>query len=429
MEQDNFGPSLFIDRTLLTSLPSKVAKELSRRGLTTPGHMEKASFVGLLMVENQSYVFLPRGSVINEDKKIKHASNTLKAVEKYGRLSKTRIDLFDEGLGEIKHSKLSLICSLLEDYRLNGIYTKRRTLTKLNIGKTDWKRTISRVTAYPGFNGAPVYIDNYGVKKKYFDDCEIAAIHASIISKLDRSYSWVVTGHLTPIAPELNNYPDPQGTSSFQISRLRQELNLTYSDRDIQLLKSLISYLKAEAGEQSSNLIIGLTNFHFCWEYMLGQVLQHTVSLNKYLPAPAYIDKDNKVITANDKAMRTDIILHDKNTDNCTVADAKYYAATSVSNAPGWGDIVKQLFYEKALSTLDITWEIKNAFIFPGVDGLLSKAKIRDRVKSKNDSHIFVEEFQPIHCYYADPMDVVTAFITGSKMKDFSSKLLEEITD
>ncbi|HBY88464.1 MAG TPA: hypothetical protein DEO86_21635 [Colwellia sp.] len=420
------GPTIFLDRALLSKLPNNVVKELSSRGLTTSGYIEKASFVGLMMVNNKSYVFLPRGSNLDkQEEHIVNASNTLKAVEKYSRISKTKIDLFDEGNGERKLNKLSLIRNLLDDFRQNGIYTKRRTINKLNFGKTDWKKTVNKISPYPGVGDNPVYLDTYGSKKRYFNDCEIAVIHANVISKLDMSFSWLVTGNLKPLAPELIDYGLPRGDCSYQLSRLKSELSQTYSDRDINLLKLLIQYIKSEAGSDQSNFIVGLSNFHFCWEYMLGQVLNYTVSLNNKLPAPAYIDNDGNVLTANEKSMRTDIILHDEGNQQCTVADAKYYAATTVSNAPGWGDIVKQLFYEKALSKLDIDWKIKNAFVFPGCEPYLAKAKIRDRVNSTQSNHVFIDEFEPIHCYYADPMEVVSKFITGNKMNELTDKLIQ----
>jgi hypothetical protein len=110
-----------------------------------------------------------------------------------------------------------------------------------------------------------------------------------------------------------------------------------------------------------------------------------------------------------------------------SIANAKYYTATTVSNAPGWGDIVKQLLYETDLNTLDIDWKIKNAFIFPGCEPYLAKAKIRDRVNSTSSNHVFIDEFEPIHCYLANPMEVVSKFITGGKMTTLTEELLEAI--
>ena len=200
----NDGPKLLLDRALLSTLPANVAKELSTRGLTTLGKTEKASFVGLMMVDDDSYVFLPRGSDLNlKEDRVVSASNTLKAVQKYGRISKTRIDLLDDGKDKRKLNKLSLIQNLLDDFRQNGIYAKRRIINKLNFGKTDWKKTISNILPYPGLNKAPIYLDTYGVKKRYFNDCEISVIHAYVIAELDKKFSWIVTGNLKPLAPEL----------------------------------------------------------------------------------------------------------------------------------------------------------------------------------------------------------------------------------
>ena len=121
------GPKLFLDRAPLSKLPVSVAKELSSRGLTTLGKTEKASFVGLIMIDDKCYVFLPRGSSLdNKEEHVVNASNTLRAVEKYGRISKTKIDLFDQGKKQRGSNKLSLILNLINDYRHNGIYTKRR---------------------------------------------------------------------------------------------------------------------------------------------------------------------------------------------------------------------------------------------------------------------------------------------------------------
>jgi len=204
-------------------------------------------------------------------------------------------------------------------------------------------------------------------------------------------------------------------------------LDAYYSDRDIRLLKLLIQYLQADSGKESSTFIAGLEKFHFCWEHMLGKVLKCTVNLNSKLPAPAYIDIDGRVLTANKKGMRTDIILHDEHKNKYTIADAKYYAASNVGNAPGWGDIVKQLFYEKALKTLDADASIKNVFVFPGIDGNLKEARVRSRQKSTDESHIFINDFEPIYCYYTDPMLVIKNYLKGDKMTELTNELLRSV--
>ncbi len=419
------SPEIYFDRALLSSLPDHLAKEIKRRELILGNKVKKVSFVGMLVVNDSTCVFLPR-SVKNDiqEQQLSLASNTLKAVTKYGKEEKKNIDIMDDGDGRLGLGQLSIIFELLDDFRQNGIYTTRRDIGKLNLGKPDWKRTVNRVTPFPTKNGQPVYLDTYGIKRQYFNNCEIAIIHADVIHQLDIHFSWVVTGTLQAIAPELKDYSSPKGSIAHQISRLTNELNQTYSDRDIRLLKLLIRYLKKNIGTDSANLIVGVKNFHFCWEHMLGKVLDHTVNLNRKLPAPVYIDKDGEVLTADKKGMRTDIIMHNKFTNKYTIVDAKYYAATEVTNAPGWGDIVKQLFYEKALKTLDIEASIKNSFIFPGQSGNLKEVRIRDRQKSTENTPVYIEDFKPIYCYYTDPIEVIEHYLKGKKMNQLTHDLL-----
>ncbi len=419
-------PEIYFDRALLTSLPDNLAEEIKRRGLILGNEVKKVSFVGVLMLNVSTYVFLPR-SVKNDiqEQQLTLASNTLKAVTKYGREDKKNIDIMDGGDGKQGLDQLSLIFELLDDFRKNGIYTTRKDIRKLNLGKPDWKRTVNRVTPFPSKNGQPVYLDTHGIKRQYFNNCEIAIIHANIIHKLDIQFSWILTGALQTIAPELKDYSPPKGNISHQVSKLTNELNQAYSDRDIRLLKLLIKYLKKDSGTDRSDFILGVQKFHSCWEHMLGKVLDHTVNLNRKLPTPVYIDKDGEFITADNKGMRTDIIMHDQNTNKYTIADAKYYAATEVTNAPGWGDIVKQLFYEKALKTLDIEASIKNTFIFPGTAGNFKEVKVRDRQKSTKTSPIYIEDFKPIYCYYIDPMEVIDHYLKGKKMNKLTADLLQ----
>jgi len=422
-------PEIYFDRALLSSLPSNLAEEIRRRGLILGNKVKEAkkvSFVGMLKLNECTYVFLPR-SVKNDihEKQLSLASNTLQAVTKYGRENKKNIDIMDGGDGRQGLDQLSIIFELLDDFRQNGIYTTRRDIRKLNLGKTDWKKTVNRVTPFPTKSGQPVYLDTHGIKRQYFNNCEIAMIHANVIHHLDIHFSWIVTGTLQAIAPELKDYSLPKGNITHQISRLTNELNQTYSDRDIRLLKLLIRYLKTDSGTDRSDFILGVQKFHFCWEHMLGKVLDHTVNLNRKLPAPVYIDKDGEVLTADKKGMRTDIIMHDKVTNKYTIADAKYYAATEITNAPGWGDIVKQLFYEKALKTLDIDASIKNTFIFPGTAGNFKEVKIRDKQKSTETGLIYIEDFKPIYCYYTDPMEVINHYLKGKKMAQLTDDLLQ----
>jgi hypothetical protein len=130
------------------------------------------------------------------------------------------------------------------------------------------------------------------------------------------------------------------------------------------------------------------------------------------------------VITANEKSMRTDIVLSDHKNEMYVVIDAKYYAATSPGNAPGWSDLVKQFFYAKALKLIRPKSKIRNIFLFPGNHYHLSEAKVRDRTKIPD--LFYDEEFSPIECFYVNPIFVIENYSTGKKLIELSTSFLTD---
>lgn len=417
--------SLYLDKTIAREIPENILSELDVSGLVSEGGQNRISFCGMVMVNGHVNVFLPRSSEyshLSEKHQVALAALTLKAVEKYGREKNTRIDLKDEPDGSQGLSKLSLIRKLLNDFRQYGIYSRRKVIRKINNARPDWNRTISRSVPIEGSDGVPIYLDVHCTQKRYLTDSEVSSIHAKVIKSLDKDFSWIVSGRLGLIAPELNDYPDPVRNISHQISLLKNELHQIYADRDIRLIKDLIGYLEDHSGKEDSHFMAGVKDFHFAWEHMLREVLDNRVDLNSKLPAPAYIDVHGKVLTANEKSMRTDIILEDQNSGNIAVIDAKYYAATSPENAPGWPDLVKQFFYAKAMKLIRPDSSIRNYFVFPSKNGLLSKARLRDRT-SEHDL-FYDHEFSPISCIYLCPIEVLEHYTNGKKMSDLSKRLV-----
>jgi hypothetical protein len=417
--------SIYLDRSGAESLPDNIHSELNIRGLIAENRLKKVSFCGILMVNGGINVFLPRSSEhshLPKKNQISMASLTLKAVEKYWKEKNTRIDLKDEPDGSQGLSQLSLIRKLLDDFRQYGIYSRRKVIKKINSSRPDWKRTITKSSPFKGLGGAPVYLDVHCIQKRYFSDTEVSLIHAKIINQIDQDFSWIVSGRLGLIAPELNDYPTPVSNINHQIHLLKSELNQIYAERDIVLLKDLINYLENFSGRQGNNFIAGVKDFHFVWEHMLRQVLENKVELNSQLPAPAYNDVNGNIHTANQKSMRTDIILEDKPRSIVAIVDAKYYAATSPENSPGWPDLVKQFFYAKAMKLLRPSSTIRNYFVFPNKKSYLLQARLRDRFF--NNNHFYDDEFAPVDCIYVCPVEVLHHYTTGKKMTHLSKKLL-----
>ncbi len=110
--------------------------------------------------------------------------------------------------------------------------------------------------------------------------------------------------------------------------------------------------------------------------------------------------------------MQTDIILEYEG--GYAIVDAKYYAAKSAESAPGWPDIAKQMFYEKALreivdSTATSPAMIDNIFVFPSManDGPLSQTEML--LPSGNPVG---STFSPIRCSYVSVKEALRNYVS-----------------
>ena len=416
---------LYLDTSPVSALPEGIAVEIRRRNLVSGQDKARVSFCGMLLMGSEISVFMPRSIKLesfDETERLASASALLRAVELYGRQSKTAINVSDEGEGREGVTKLSLIRELLTSYRQNGLYARRKAVSQLNAGKPDWKATVASGSAFPSRDGRPVYLDIKGSRRRYFSDCEVARIHAYVIRKLDSNYSWLLTVKPSLLAPEPKDVAVPAGTVAYMSSILKRELRLIYSDNDVGLIKALLSFLAEKSGAEEGGSISGLRSFHFGWEHMLSQVLVNKYPINNILPAPSYLQADGGYADAFGSAMKTDIALKHPDKETVAIVDAKYYAAQNVGSAPGWPDLVKQFFYEKALKLVRPTLQVRNAFVFPGEDGPLKSAHL----KSREEDKLFDVEFTPISCYYVNPMEVVRSYIHNEKLHRLSECILGE---
>jgi hypothetical protein len=406
--------AFFNDRCPAASLPPQLHERLQQKGLIAEDGHQLVSFCGMIALNHQINIFLPRSvstSFTHKDLEQQTASQLMQMLHRYGRDSATKVHIDDEGDGQTGLQQLSLILSLLEDYQNYGLYARRRSQHVMNSGKPNWPKTVARGTPFPNQHGQPIYLDIYGSRRRYFADSEVSRIHAKIIITLITNYSWLIDGYTNHVDQALKDIPSPQPDTAYQLAVLQLELSQTYSEREIVLLQGLSQFLAQEAGGQQSQFIAGVHKFHYAWEYLLRHVLQYTVSLNHRLPAPMYILLDGRKQSAFDKGMRMDIVVQHPKKHKLIVVDAKYYAATQTSNAPGWSDLVKQFFYAKALQIVFPEHEIFNSFIFPGESGVFRRVEMASRGQEQN----LAETFSPIECLYFCPMDVIQHYLLGQK--------------
>jgi len=97
------------------------------------------------------------------------------------------------------------------------------------------------------------------------------------------------------------------------------------------------------------------------------------------------------------------------------IIDAKYYTARSVDSSPSWPDVVKQLYYQKAMEALlkDPVSEVQSCFIFPA--SRLDTPHFDD-VQMMYKTGVIESTFPNIYCYYLNMEDVVKAYISRTKL-------------
>ncbi|MDH2591537.1 LlaJI family restriction endonuclease [Acinetobacter nosocomialis] len=404
-----------LDRNPVNELPNPVADFIQGQGLLSSINGLRVSFCGLVSYQGENYFFFPRQSDIEKIKRDpeQYTALLMQALFKFAQDSKTQVTSPEDGADETGFEKLEMFKYLINDFQQHGIFKNEEVLLRKNSGKTDWKKTINRSVSFPNSSGRPVYLDVYG-KQRTSTNSEITRIHAGILKQVYKNYGFIFTGK-NKVPYSLKQYGETSLSTDAQISVLKNEIRNHFADRQTLLLKILIEYLEAYKGNEQKNQIIGVTRFHVAWEHMLSKSLDYVIDINSKLPKPVFIKPDGTAIPAKKSGMRTDIVIEDKAAKKLTILDAKYYEATSIENAPGWADLVKQFFYEKAISIMPefSGYQFENALIFPGQKNAFDKIHMQDQ----KSGHYLDTVFPIIKCIYLDPMMILESYHQKRKIK------------
>ncbi|MGR6845146.1 LlaJI family restriction endonuclease [Acinetobacter baumannii] len=405
----------FLDRNPVNELPNPVADFIQGQGLLSSINGLRVSFCGLVSYQGENYFFFPRQTDIEKIKlePEQYTALLMQALFKFAQDSKTQVTSPEDGADETGFEKLEMFKYLINDFQQHGIFKNEEVLLRKNSGKTDWKKTINRSVSFPDSSGRPVYLDVYG-KQRTSTNSEITRIHAGILKQVYKNYGFIFTGK-NKVPYSLKQHGETSLSTNAQISVLKNEIRNHFADRQTLLLKTLIEYLEAYKGNEQKNQIIGVTRFHVAWEHMLSRCLDNVIDINSRLPKPVFIKSDGTEMPAKKSGMRTDIVIEDKVAKKLTILDAKYYEATTVENAPGWADLVKQFFYEKAISIMPefSGYQFENALIFPGQKNVFDKIHMQDQ---KTGGYLDTD-FPFIKCIYLDPMMVFENYKQKLKFK------------
>ncbi|MGG6134525.1 LlaJI family restriction endonuclease [Pantoea allii] len=405
-----------------SNIPSLVMDELRKMGLISKDK-HNIHFCGIISFSEGLAVFLPRNSSKTDNCNFFPAHYLFRAIFKYYNSKDTAFFAEDDGNELIGGKSLSLATSLIDDYLTNGLYVRRIRLKTTNSGKIFWPDTIARRTAYPSMRG-PAYIDFSTTCSRFVADSETTKIHAFVIRELYPVYGALWTGEQRIPERSLSNITLPTGNFQVWISKLRKELQLSYSERDIFLIRSLLQYLENERGIISSKVLIGVQKFHSLWEAMLDDCLIGKYQVNNKIPIPVYKTIDGVYVPMAQKGQRTDTVLYNSDKTQAAIIDAKYYDAKNPNTAPGWPDLVKQFFYHNVISyVVPANTLISNHFIFPGCSKMLKAVYVAERDKELVSNSDCLTEYPPIHCHYQEPIELLRLYVAGEKLAELTKEI------
>lgn len=396
-----------------------VLTAMRERGIGRLDDQKTVHYCGLIHhPEKGAVVFLPREAKTgNPDVDLETASLTMRALARFGAETSKR-DFENDGEAG-NPGALSVIKRLADDFRDHGLFSERIRQQTRNAGKPDWGRTVKRELAMPGRKGQPVFTDIRTSRPTRSTDALLAQIQAAVVREIHLANAWWLSG-TTSRRQELLSCPRPPFPRTTWARKLDALLPSLYSGRSIFLAEYLRFYLRETRKSSDGVFVFGVSDFHAVWETMLRETIVRSPddrrrNWNSELPKPVYVLKGSGKDDPRSRGMQTDIILEDKS--GYTIVDAKYYAAKSAESAPGWPDIAKQIFYEKALrEVVDIAGEpassIRNIFAFPSRqgDGPLASAEIR-----RADDASASAAFPPIECAYVSVRDVLGSYVSGSQ--------------
>ncbi|WP_167751456.1 LlaJI family restriction endonuclease [Lentibacillus salicampi] len=347
----------FIDHEPAKFKEASIPNVFFEKGLCQKTEQSYVRFnvTGIIHANQNFFVVLPKGYRIpdNINTKVTLAKKIYNVLFKY---KSTKILEKDESywLGDTQTTTtFDVSKKLIDDFRQNGLITlQKRTFENNGRGNINWPKTFKTKTPYIK-KSELVYLDFVTTKNNIVSNETISLIHSFILWNISDTYGWLFNFKYKDYSKTF--------THSFMRYNLLRALNETYMDRDIRIIKFLLSYIDNRLNEENNNYNIFVTKyFDRVWETICAKVMGNMPMLQKMVPKPYWIYLEDKKETS-----QIPDILVQMNKDELIIYDAKYYTLNqNKHNLPGWGDIVKQLFYR--LSLKHQYKKIYNIFLFPG---------------------------------------------------------------
>ena len=399
----------------LRSQAPNVYKILEDKGYGRVEDKKHIHFCGLVLLEDgSSAFFLPRTTLTGSyHRSLEIAQWTMKSFRRFSKeISKRDMSGLSD---EHQVQRLGIISELTYDFVQNGLYAPKATQETKNNGKINWHKSISAGFPYKDKLGRPVYLDFRTTLRKKDIHNFLSAVHAETMKEIYEQHGWWLP-NIRSRLNELHGASKPVGTPASWLSKLHGEKSRLFRERDVRLANNLITYLERKESDADGAEIFGLNDFHSVWEAMLNAVLSRSqfdrrINWNERLPRPSYRALEDGEYKARTQGMRIDIVLDGPN--ELSIVDAKYYEASTPSNAPDWPDITKQFFYEMAVNEAltrnpalrqSPSQKVKSYFVFPGEKKYFDDAALINRDGSQARS------FPNIACIYVNMAAALSAY-------------------
>jgi hypothetical protein len=378
--------------------PTELITQLVNKGICKISK-DKIKFIatGVLIYRNKFIIIFPKAYNIPkyEGNILEHIQVLFQVLLKYSamaNLSPEEMDLLGGKNGQ-QDENLYTAYRLIQDFTDNGLLMKEIKEKSLSLsGKTDWPATINKMQ--PIFSGRSViYTESISRKSTIDRQNRLYLLHKYCIYKSVERYGWLfgLTVENINLEEVELDFDIPYG-----VNFLTSELNSTFVERELNVIKMMIDFLGGIESENSEENLETLITPYFqnVWEYICSYNFK-----NQYNNLKSIIPKLNWEIESNAPVQnqRPDIMVMKEK--QLYILDAKYYNIES--NLPGWPDVVKQLFYaftifkniksenfkltnKRLESKLKNLEGVENIFLFPSGD--IDPVKYIGRVNIENNS-------------------------------------------
>ena len=346
---ETLGCNIFIENTAYTKrelcMESSIVEKILMQGLLSQYFQYyKFDYVGIIIVNNIINVVMPKGFCfisMSRECVLRDIRSIILSLTRYRQ--ETNLDIEESflvgGDNLSENGGLFSAYKLIEDYKRNG-YLKREIKNKTyrTNNNIDWNNTVKKKS--PIFSQNGIIYDEHITSRKSNDTKNILiSLHKYALNLVTKNYGWIFQLDNSLIDDSIAEIPCPYDLAIFI---LEKELTITYINREVEVIKYILSILQQTFSEMYTERVevFATKKYYHVWEKMCSSIFNNQYNQLKIaLPQPKwefYIERSESNIS-----QIPDIISVNKS--NLFVIDAKYYDIKY--SVPGWKDVVKQFYY------------------------------------------------------------------------------------